>query len=255
MSSDNPSKLAGLLTVLVSVPSYILFLVSYMAIVSLAGGFGLDAYWAPYLPSMALDGNPLGDGAGAAWGFNALLTLLLLVQHTVMARASFKSASIMERAIYVLVSSVLILFMRENWQPLSGMLWDVENGILRGLMWAVFVFGFVLTPMSSMLHDHFQFFGLRQGVHALLGKAQYHIPFLTPWLYKQVRHPMMTGFLLGLWVHPTMTMTQFSLALLFTLYILFGVKHEESGLIAKFGDSYRQYMSEVPSLFPNPFRK
>jgi protein-S-isoprenylcysteine O-methyltransferase Ste14 len=69
-------------------------------------------------------------------------------------------------------------------------------------------------------------------------------------MYRYRRHPMMLGFLVGMWAVPMMSATHFALASLLTLYIAVGVFFEERDLIKQFGDTYRQYKKEVAALLP-----
>jgi len=68
-------------------------------------------------------------------------------------------------------------------------------------------------------------------------------------MYRYSRHPMMLGFLFILWCSPEMNVTRFTLALLFTVYIFEGIRHEEGGLIEEFGDKHREYRKEIGLFF------
>lgn len=76
--------------------------------------------------------------------------------------------------------------------------------------------------------------------------------FVTRFAYRFIRHPLMTGIVLGLWIVPTMSWGHLVLSLGFTVYILIGTSVEEKDLIRLFGDKYRQYRRQVPRLFPRP---
>ena len=74
--------------------------------------------------------------------------------------------------------------------------------------------------------------------------------FVTPLLYKVVRHPLYLGVLIACWVTPTMTVGHLLFAGLVTAYVLVGIKLEERDLVAVFGDQYRRYRARVPMLIP-----
>jgi protein-S-isoprenylcysteine O-methyltransferase Ste14 len=71
-------------------------------------------------------------------------------------------------------------------------------------------------------------------------------------LYKLVRHPLMLGFLIAFWATPTMTASHLCFSLLFSIYIVLGVKIEERDLVAQHGESYLAYKRSTPGLLPLP---
>lgn len=204
----------------------------------------------------------VNDGAMLAWPLAVLLNLgliaLFALQHTVMARQSFKTAVAKiipeagERSLYVLASSVVLIVVMAFWAPVPGVVWSASADWLRGLLWAGFLLGWGLVLLSTFLIDHFGLFGLRQVWDEWRGEKSPDIPFTTPSLYKWVRHPMMTGFLIALWVTPDMSLSHLLFAAGFSVYIWGGTKHEERGLIALFGDQYVEYARRTPRFFPGP---
>ncbi len=90
-----------------------------------------------------------------------------------------------------------------------------------------------------------------------LGSPRKEERLSTSGIYSRVRHPLYVGitmiFIGYLFVSPTLV----SLTHLFCLilYIPFGIKFEEQNLIHIYGNSYRNYQSEVPAFFPKWQRK
>src|SRR5438067_485383 len=99
------------------------------------------------LPSIAHSSGRLGSlradtAASVPWQKALCVDLGLLslfaVQHSVMARPAFKRVLTrvvpvaMERSTYVLASSVALAFLFWQWQPLGGMVWNVDNTAGRG---------------------------------------------------------------------------------------------------------------------------
>ena len=71
-------------------------------------------------------------------------------------------------------------------------------------------------------------------------------------LYRLVRHPIMTGFLIAFWAAPTMTAGHLLFTLVTTGYIVIAVlRLEEKDLIAQIGDDYITYQNEVPAFIPS----
>ena len=204
--------------------------------------------------SRSLDTVADGDLATALLVDLGLLSLFA-VQHSVMARLAFKRLwtriipPSAERSTYVLASSLALAALVWFWQPLGGIVWQVEDEFAVAVLYAVFVFGWALLFVSTFLINHFDLFGLRQVWMNLVGKRYEPLGFVTPSLYRHVRHPLYVGMLLGLWAAPTMTVAHLVFALLSTAYIAIGARLEERDLEAAL-PGYAQYRREVPMFIP-----
>jgi methanethiol S-methyltransferase len=192
-------------------------------------------------------------------GVNMGLLTLFAVHHSVMARTGAKRwlarwfPESLERSLYVATAGLLLVMQLWFWQPLPQMIWQVGSGVVSGVLWLVFAMGVVVSAASTFAFDHAHLFGLRQAWSAWRAAEVHEPSFHTPWLYRQVRHPMQLGILLFLWSTPTMTLGQLQLALGFTAYILVGLHFEEKALIRQFGSDYEEYRRRVPMLIPMPF--
>ena len=67
-----------------------------------------------------------------------------------------------ERSTYVLASSLALILLFWQWQPIGGVVWDVENPVGRALAHGGFAFGWLLVLVTTFLINHFDLFGLRQ---------------------------------------------------------------------------------------------
>jgi len=191
-----------------------------------------------------------------ALAVDILLIALFGIQHSVMARKGFKKnlrkllPQHLERSTFVISTSVVLMVLFHNWRSMPATIWDVSDPIASGFLWGMFAMGWLLLFASTFLIDHFDLFGLKQ-VYCYLRQIEYHEPrFVTPALYKYVRHPSYVGVLIAFWATPHMTIGHLVFAVAMTLYIRVGIAFEENGLIAEFGDVYRKYQREVPMLIP-----
>jgi protein-S-isoprenylcysteine O-methyltransferase Ste14 len=190
-----------------------------------------------------------------ALAVNAVLVLAFGVQHSVMARTWFKSWLVrfipasLERANFVLASGLITLVVIALWQPVEVTVWHVDNILAAVSLQVGYWFGIAYLLSSSFVTNHFELFGLRQAWLYFANKPYKALEFKQRWMYRYSRHPMMLGFLFILWCSPEMNVTRFTLALLFTVYIFEGIRHEEGGLIEEFGDKYREYRKEIGLFF------
>jgi protein-S-isoprenylcysteine O-methyltransferase Ste14 len=155
-----------------------------------------------------------------------------------------------ERSTYVILASVILLFLYWKWEPVKGIIWDVGNPSGRAVLVGLFWIGWGLVLVSTYLIDHFSLFGMKQVYKYLVRKHDESSPFKTPTLYKVVRHPLYLGFIIAFWATPRMTAGHLFFAIMTTAYILVAIQFEERDLIKFYGDNYRRYREQVSMLFP-----
>jgi methanethiol S-methyltransferase len=230
---------------LYGVISYAIFLATFLYAVGFIGNFGV-----PKSLDSARD-TPLGNALAIDLGLLALFA----VQHSVMARPAFKRwwtrmiPAAAERSTYVLFSSLALIALFYYWQPLGGSIWSMTSSAGIATMYALFAAGWALLLYVTFLIDHFDLFGLRQVWLELRGKPYTAVPFVTPWLYRQVRHPLYIGWFMIVWATPAMTVTHAVFAVMCTAYILVGIQLEERDLV-RFHPEYAEYQRRVPMLLP-----
>jgi len=233
-----------ILTLLYGTVAYLAFFGTFMYFIGFVGN----------LTPVAID-SPRQGPLGAALLVNLGLVALFALQHTIMARKPFKRwitrhiSPAVERSTFVLASTGLLALMMWQWQPLGGVVWEVQAPAARAALYAVYGFGWVLLLAASFSINHFDLFGLRQVWLAFRGRPYTPLQFRGPWLYRQVRHPLYLGFFLGLWATPSMTATHLVLAAGLSAYILFGVRMEERDLVADHPE-YADYRKRVPMFVP-----
>jgi protein-S-isoprenylcysteine O-methyltransferase Ste14 len=200
--------------------------------------------------------SPREGAFAAALAIDLGLLGLFAVQHSVMARGWFKRKvtrvmpEAMERSTYVLASSAALLLLFWQWRPLGGAVWEMTNETARVAMYSGYASGWMLVLMTTFVINHFDLFGLRQVWRHLLGQPQSRLPFVTPLLYRVVRHPLYVGWLLVFWCAPTMTVTHLVFAVMTTLYILVAIRFEERDLMREHPE-YAVYRRQVPMMMPS----
>ena len=226
--------------------SYLVFFGTFLYAAGFVGNF---------LVPKSLDSPSTGTWTTALLIDAGLLTLFAL-QHSVMARPAFKRLltrivpHAVERSTYVLASSLALILLFWQWRPLGSIVWNVQNPLGQLLLSAGFAFGWTLVLVTTFVINHFDLFGLRQVWRHLQGKPQSEVRFVTPWLYRIVRHPLYVGWLFAFWCAPLMTATHLFFAAVTTAYILFAIQLEERDL-ARQHPEYAQYRKQVPMLVPD----
>jgi len=231
--------------------AYLLFLGSFLYTVGFIGNF-----WTP----TSLDAAPTVP-FGQALLINTLLLGAFALQHSVMARQGFKRwwtrlvPEPAERSTYVLATVLALAAIFAWWQPMGGVVWDVQDPAGRAAIYGLFAFGWALVLASTFLINHFDLFGLRQVWLSFRGRDYTPIGFRTPGPYRHVRHPLYIGWLTVFWAAPTMTAAHLVFALLTTSYILIAIQLEERDLVSAHGTAYATYRRRVPMLIPFLGRK
>jgi protein-S-isoprenylcysteine O-methyltransferase Ste14 len=231
---------------LYALSTYAVFLATQVYFIGFVAGWGVpkgidDGPSTPPVLAVAID-----VGLGLFFG----------LAHSVMARASFKRVwtkivpPAAERSTYVLVASAQLALLCWQWRPIGSLQLWATTGTLALVVTALQAAGWGTALLSTFFIDHFELFGLRQG----MGSSPAKPVLRTPGFYRWTRHPLYFGMLLAFWSAPTMSAGHFLFATLFTAYILIGVRHEERDLVRVFGDEYRRYQARVPMLLPLPRR-
>jgi methanethiol S-methyltransferase len=235
------------------------FVVFVYAIAAYTVFFGTILYAVGFIGNLwvpkSID-SPRDVSVGAALAVNFGLLALFSVQHSVMARPAFKRwwtrivPAAAERSTYVLFSSLALIALFWFWQPMGGVVWNISTAPGVDIVHGIYFAGWALLFYVTFLIDHFDLFGLRQAWLSLVGRPSTSPDFKTPWLYRQVRHPLYVGWLMIFWATPTMTVAHLVFAIGTTLYILVGIHFEERDLLAVHPE-YAEYRRRVPMLMPS----
>lgn len=226
--------------------AYVTFLAAFLYAIGFVTNF--------FVPK-SIDGDN-GRLSASAIVINSLLLGLFAVQHSVMARPAFKQwltrfvAPAMERSVFVLLSSLLLLLLFWQWQSIDVIVWQA-TGVSAVCLQVVGVIGWLIVLASTFMINHFDLFGLKQVIDNLKNEQAVDSHFKISWFYRIVRHPLMLGFLIAFWATPVMTVGHLLFSVCTTAYILIAVKFfEERDLIKTHGNDYLTYKKKVPMLIP-----
>ncbi|MBU9766723.1 isoprenylcysteine carboxylmethyltransferase family protein [Mycobacterium sp. TNTM28] len=230
--------------------SYLVFVAAFLYAIGFVGDFAVPR---------TVDSGIAAPPAEAVI-VNLLLLLVFAGQHSVMARPAFKRwwtrivPQAIERSTYVLLSSLVLFLLYWQWRTMPTIVWNVESPVGQAILWTLFWLGWATAFASTFMISHLDLFGLRQ-VWLNWRDRPYDEPgFRTVMLYRVVRHPLMTGFIVAFWAIPTMTAGHLLFAAGSTAYILAAIQLEEHDLVANLGDQYRDYRKRVPMLAPGLHR-
>lgn len=225
---------------------YALFFGTFLYAIGFLGNVGVPK---------SIDSGTQGP-LGAALLVNALLLGVFAIQHSVMARPGFKQwwtrfvPREVERSTYVLFSSAAFILLFWLWQPIATPIWSLTDEVARGVVQGLFFGGVALVLYSTCLIDHFDLFGLRQVVLHWKGAPYSDKRFVTPSLYKFIRHPLYVGWFVTFWATPDMSLGHLFMAIGTTAYVLVAIVFEERDLSNALGDDYRAYRARTPMFIP-----
>ncbi|KAL7561148.1 hypothetical protein ACA910_011970 [Epithemia clementina (nom. ined.)] len=240
-----------------------------------------------FVPTM--DSAPRDPVTPRAVVCDIFLIALFGFWHSLLARPGIKRWMALperyERTFYVIQSNICMALIMIYWRDFDGpTIWNfVTHGRTSNFFLGLYGFGFVFVTTASFAHDHFQLFGLSQGIGIDLNQAMGLAPSLsqpksvpdvgsiktgkqnvhaknhavtppslsTRWHYNLVAHPIMLGWFILFWSTPCMTMPHFLFSLGCTVYMIIAVLHfEEPDLAKVHGPAYTKYLDTVPRFIP-----
>jgi protein-S-isoprenylcysteine O-methyltransferase Ste14 len=236
---------------LFAIIAYAIFFATFLYLICFVGNL-------PFVP-LTVDRGPEATVATAVV-LDLALIALFGIQHSVMARQGFKRAwtrivpKPIERSVYVLAASIVLMILFIGWRPIEGTLWNLAGTPFEMPLWVLFALGWGIVLLSTFLLNHFELFGLQQAWFHMRGREAAAPELRQPMLYKWIAHPLYSGFFLAFWATPVMSYGHLLLAAGVSVYMLIAIRYEERDLTDYYGDDYRRYRSGVGMLIPR-FRR
>jgi methanethiol S-methyltransferase len=241
----------GYIAALYGFACYVVFLGSFLYAIGFVGNLVVPK---------TIDSTPTVS-APLALIIDLVLLSLFAVQHSVMARQGFKALwtkvvpVAVERSTYVLISSLLLALICWKWQAIPAVVWDFSSPVLKALMMALFVLGWLILLLSTFMINHFDLFGLRQVLLRARRLDYVAVAYTERAFYKFVRHPLYLGFLIAFWATAHMSVGHLVFSMATSAYIFIGIFLEERDLMKDHGASYGAYRARVPMLFPTGVKR
>ncbi|MEZ4527793.1 MAG: NnrU family protein [Desulfobacterales bacterium] len=187
--------------------------------------------------------------------FDAGLSLLFFVQHSLMVRQFFRRR--MEKiipayaypAFYALVSGIVLLTVVILWQT-SDMVYGQASGICYGMLRMLFLLSVLGFFWASAELKYFDPFGIRSLSAYLDSRACPSPVFTVRGIYRKIRHPFYFFTLVMIWTCPKLSADRILFNILWSLWIAAGAVWEERDLVRVFGDEYRAYQQKTGMLIP-----
>ncbi len=185
--------------------------------------------------------------------WNAFVFLIFPIQHSVLARPSVKTEiqrvlpQLLERPFYVGTSGLAMWIVLLFWKQFGPELYRFQSALPFDL---IFGLSLLLIIFCTLRLDHLAMFGLRQGHAAWKGIELPDGGLQTKGIYKVVRHPITSLFIVTLWSHESMSASRLLFNMMFTAYAIAGTFLEEQDLRKHYGKEYAEYCKKVPAFIP-----
>jgi len=154
--------------------------------------------------------------------------------------------------VYAIVSGVALLLLPLLWQPATPDLLTL-HGPLRWLVRGAFLAAMAGMAWGFGSLKHFDPLGTGPLLAHLRCTSLPKTSFVVRGAYRWVRHPIYSSFLLMTWASPDVTADRLLFNILRSIWMVVGTRLEERGLVADFGEAYREYQRSVPKLLPGSF--
>src|SRR5206468_33916 len=102
------------------------------------------------------------------------LMSLFAIQHSVMARKSFKHwwtqfiPRSVERSTYVLCASLTLVLLFWQWRPMPAVIWNIQEPDMAVMIATLSFIGWLIVFTTTFMINHFELFGLHQVANNLM---------------------------------------------------------------------------------------
>ncbi|HNR13943.1 MAG TPA: isoprenylcysteine carboxylmethyltransferase family protein [Thermodesulfobacteriota bacterium] len=188
--------------------------------------------------------------------FNASLSLLFFLQHSILIRPSFRAWAIRfiplhyYGPLYAVTAGGILLAIMLLWQE-SNTIIVAFNGPSRWLfhsLYGVALAGFIWCIWALRGVDAF---GLNALSAHLSGATPPKSPFIIRGPYRWIRHPVYFFWIVMLWSSPILSADRLLLNLIWSTWLIIATFLEDRDLGITLGSRYDEYRRHVPMLIPH----
>ncbi|MBN1473170.1 MAG: isoprenylcysteine carboxylmethyltransferase family protein [Syntrophaceae bacterium] len=186
--------------------------------------------------------------------FNACLSLVFFLQHSIMVRPSFKQLlsklipDAQHGALFSIISGIFLFIVVIFWQAASP-LWETQ-GLVRLLLRLFFILSIIGFFWAVKSLGFFDPFGIQKIFEHYSNAKNHPVEFIVKGPYRLIRHPVYFFVLIMVWSCPDLSTDRLLFNIMWSIWIIIGAFLEEKDLINQFGDTYREYQKFVPMFLP-----
>jgi protein-S-isoprenylcysteine O-methyltransferase Ste14 len=188
--------------------------------------------------------------------FDAGLSLLFFLQHSILVRKSVRSRlskiipEIYYGAFYSITSGLALIIMIIFWQPAPYTIIAASSDVSYWALRVIFILCIAGFYWGIRSLDSFDPLGISTIKRHIYMKKQKQMPMTVRGAYRWMRHPLYFFLILMIWSYPYLTPDRFLFNILWTIWMITGTVMEERDLVSSFGDQYRKYREKVPMIIP-----
>jgi protein-S-isoprenylcysteine O-methyltransferase Ste14 len=183
------------------------------------------------------------SGSFEAIVVNLILMSLFAIQHSAMARESFKHwrapfiPGSVDRGTHVLCASIALLLIFWQWRPMPALIWHIQEPEMAMLVATLSFVAWVVVLMGAFLIDPSELFDLQQAAGNRAGGRMPTAAFRAPVHQRFFRQPIYPAIVIAFWATPTMSVGHLLLAAAATAHVFISVLLEERDPIGASGDA------------------
>jgi protein-S-isoprenylcysteine O-methyltransferase Ste14 len=176
------------------------------------------------------------SGAFEAILVNLVLMSLFAIQHSAMARKSFRPRwaqfipMAAERRTHVLCASLMLALLFWQWRPMPAVIWHIQEPELAMLIATLSFVAWVVVFTGAFLIDPSELFERQQVVKNhknYLGRPMPEVAFRAPVYHRFLHQPIYPASIIALWASPTMSVGHLLLATAASAYIFICIMLEQ----------------------------
>ena len=182
------------------------------------------------------------SGLFEAIAVNLVLMSLFAIQHSAMARKSFKHwqaqfiPGFVERT-HVLCANMMLLLLFWQWRPMPALIWHTEEPEMAMLIATLSFVAWVIVFTRAFLVDPSELFELQRVTKNRTSRQMPVAAFRAAVQHRFFRQPIYPAIIIALWATPTMSVGHLLLAASATVYIFIGIMLEERDPIGASGNA------------------